>query len=331
MKRTIIIAEAGVNHNGDLSIAKMLIKTAKECGADIVKFQTANPKALVTAKAPMAEYQKKNLGSRETQRDMLERIFIPQDAFVELSEYCTQIGIKFLSSPFDIGCIRFLDKLQNMWKVPSGEITNYPFLVEMAKTGKDIFLSTGMSTMEEVKTAIEVLRDNGAGKITLLHCTTNYPTPVEDVNLNAMLAMKNQCNCPIGYSDHTKGIEVAIAAVALGAEVIEKHFTLDRNMEGPDHKASLEPNELEAMIKAIRNIENAMGDGEKIPSQSEKINMGVVRKSIIAARHINKGEVFTENNITTKRPGTGINPMKWNDIIGMQAKRDFEEDEFIEI
>ena len=217
------------------------------------------------------------------------------------------------------------------WKIPSGEGTNLPYLLALARTEKPVVMSTGMCEMEEINAAIQVLKNNGTPKIKLLHCNTEYPTPFEDVNLKAMRTMREAFGLEVGYSDHTKGIEVPIAAVALGASIIEKHFTLDRGMEGPDHKASLEPNELEAMIKAIRNIENAMGDGEKIPSQSEKINMGVVRKSIIAARYINKGEVFTGDNITTKRPGTGINPMKWNDIIGKQAKRDFEEDEFIEI
>lgn len=228
--------------------------------------------------------------------------------------------------------IEFLKKLGcSMWKIPSGEITNYPYLVEIARTGKDIILSTGMSTLQEVDDALEVLQENGAGKITLLHCTTNYPTPMEDVNLNAMLTLKEKYGCAVGYSDHTKGIEVPIAAVALGAEVIEKHFTLDCRMEGPDHKASLEPDELEAMIRAIRNIEKALGDGIKIPSESEKANIAVARKSIIAADNIKVGDILTKENLTTKRPGTGISPMRWNEILGTRAIRNFEEDELIEI
>ena len=227
--------------------------------------------------------------------------------------------------------IHFLNSLQDIWKIPSGEITNYPYLVEIAKTGKDIILSTGMSTLDEVDAALEVLKVNGAGKITLLHCTTDYPASPEDVNLRAMLTMKEHCGCPVGYSDHTQGIEVSVAAVALGAEVIEKHFTLDKTMEGPDHKASLEPNELRAMVKAVRNIERALGNGLKVPSESEKMNIEVARKSIIAARDIRKGEIFTEENLTTKRPGTGICPMMWNEILGTEARRDFMEDELIKI
>lgn len=331
MRHTLIIAEVGVNHNGDIEIAKLLVETAYRCGADIVKFQTFDVDATVSKYAEMAEYQKKNLGANESQKEMLRKLTFTQGEFIFLAKYCKKVGIQFLSTPFDINSIVFLDDIQNLWKIPSGEITNYPYLVEVARTGKNIILSTGMSTMEEVDLAVEVLKENGAGKITLMHCTTNYPTPMKDVNLNAMLTMRSHCKCPVGYSDHTKGIEVSIAAAALGAEVIEKHFTLDRNMKGPDHKASLEPNELETMVKAIRNIEMAMGDGEKIPTESEKINMGVVRKSIIAGRHINKGDIFTEANLTTKRPGTGISPMRWNDIVGMKAKRDFDEDELIEI
>ena len=234
-------------------------------------------------------------------------------------------------TPYDIESIHFLTSLQEIWKIPSGEITNFPYLVEIAKTGKEIFLSTGMCTMDEVDAAIDVLRDNGVGSITLLHCTTNYPTPMRDVNLKAMLALEEHCGCPIGYSDHTQGTEVPIAAVAMGASVIEKHFTLDRNMEGPDHKASLEPDEFKAMVKAIRNIESALGDGIKRPSESEKANIAVARKSIIALDDIKVGEIFSEKNITTKRPGTGISPMRWNEIIGTKAKRDFEKDELIEV
>lgn len=331
MSRTLIIAEAGVNHNGDVDTAKKLIDEAKRCGADIVKFQTFNPKKLASKHAVMADYQKENLGLEESQQSMLEKLTLKQVEYIELADYCKEVGIRFLSTPFEIESIKFLNGLQDVWKIPSGEITNYPYLVEIAQSGKDIILSTGMSTLDEVDVALEVLKSNGAGKITLLHCTTNYPTPYEDVNLRAMITMRDHCGCEVGYSDHTKGIEVPIAAVAMGATVIEKHFTLDRNMEGPDHKASLEPNELKRMVNAIRNIESAMGNGEKIPSQSELTNIGVVRKSIIAARDIKAGEEFTTENLTTKRPGIGINPMQWNLILGMRAKRDFEEDELIEI
>ena len=331
MSRTLIIAEAGVNHNGSLDLAKRLVDRAKECGADIVKFQTAKLGSLVTKFAPMAAYQKENTGIEESQKNMLSRLLLSFEDFLGLSEYCRNVGIKFLSTPFDIDSIHFLNSLQDIWKIPSGEITNYPYLVEIAKTGKDIILSTGMSTLDEVDAALEVLKVNGAGKITLLHCTTDYPASPEDVNLRAMLTMKEHCGCPVGYSDHTQGIEVSVAAVALGAEVIEKHFTLDKTMEGPDHKASLEPNELRAMVKAVRNIERAVGNGLKVPSESEKMNIEVARKSIIAARDIRKGEIFTEENLTTKRPGTGICPMMWNEILGTEARRDFMEDELIKI
>lgn len=331
MNRTLIIAEAGVNHNGSLETAKKLVDTAKECGADIVKFQTFSPKKLVSKQAPMAEYQKENVGKIESQETMLNKLALSKEEFLILSKYCEEVGIQFLSTPFDIESIHFLDDMQNIWKIPSGEITNYPYLVEIAKTGKEIILSTGMSTLQEVDAALAVLKNNGVGEITLLHCTTNYPTPMEDVNLKAMLTMKEHCSCQVGYSDHTQGIEVPVAAVAMGAVVIEKHFTLDHNMEGPDHKASLEPDELKEMVLAIRNIEKAVGNGEKIPTDSEKANLAVARKSIIAAKGIKAGEIFTEENLTTKRPGTGINPMGWAKILGKRAVRDFEEDEMIEV
>lgn len=331
MRRVLIIAEAGVNHNGDIKIAKELVREAKRCGADIVKFQTFNPKKLASRYAVMADYQKENLGFEEPQNAMLSRLTLRQEEYVMLADYCREVGIQFLSTPFEIDSVNFLNDLQDIWKIPSGEITNYPYLLEIAKTGKDIILSTGMSTLQEVNDALAVLRENGAGKITLLHCTTNYPTPMQDVNLNAMITLRDKCDCSVGYSDHTAGIEVPIAAVALGAEVIEKHFTLDRNMEGPDHKASLEPDELEAMVNAIRNIEKALGDGIKVPSESEKANIAVVRKSIIAGSSIKAGDILTEKNLTTKRPGTGISPMRWSEVLGTKAIKDFEEDELIEI
>lgn len=329
--RVLIIAEIGVNHNGDLEIAKKMIKVAKECGVDIVKFQTAKLDSLVSKYANMAEYQKKNTGTEQSQKEMLRSLLLSFEEFKELSRYCREIDIQFLSTPFDVESIVFLDQLQDVWKIPSGEITNYPYLVSIAKTRKKIILSTGMSTLDEIKAALHVLSDNGAKDITLLHCTTDYPTPMEDVNLNAMLTLKKEFRCAVGYSDHTKGIEVSIAAVAMGAKVIEKHFTLDCNMDGPDHKASLEPEELKALVKSIRNIEVAKGSFEKHPTEAEVQNRDVARKSIVAAKCIKKGELLSEHNLTTKRPGTGISPMKWLDVMGKYAIRDFEEDELIEI
>lgn len=331
MKNTLIIAEAGVNHNGDIDIARKLVRSAKECGADVVKFQTFRVDGVVSKYADMAEYQKRNLGIEESQKEMLSKLALAYDDFITLSDFCRETDIRFLSTPFDTESIHFLDKLQDVWKIPSGEITNLPYLVEIAKTNKKVIMSTGMSTLEEVEAAMEVLRTNGAGEITLLHCTTNYPSDMGDVNLRAMLTLKDRFRCPVGYSDHTRGIEVPIAAVAMGAEVIEKHFTLDRTMEGPDHKASLEPHELKAMVEAIRNIEAALGDGNKRPSGAEIANIKIARKSIIAARDIKAGEIFTEENITTKRPGSGISPMRWNEVIGNRAGRDFKADELIEL
>ena len=331
MGRTLIIAEAGVNHNGSLEMAKRLVDKAKECGADIVKFQTAKLDSLVSKSAQMADYQKKNIGVEESQKEMLSKLLLSFDEFLELADYCKSVGITFLSTPFDIESIHFLDDLQDIWKIPSGEITNYPYLVEIARTVKKVILSTGMAEMDEIGAAIKVLEENGTKDITILHCTTEYPASIEDVNLRVMETLKTAFGYPVGYSDHTQGIEVDLAAVAMGATVIEKHFTLDRTLPGPDHKASLEPSELKAMVDGIRKIEKALGTGEKKPSAIEIENRKVVRKSIIAARYINKGDVFSEENLTTKRPGTGINPMRWNDIIGTKAIRDFEEDELIEI
>lgn len=330
--KVLIIAEAGLNHNGSLATAKRLAEMAKECGADIVKYQTLqSPQSIVSKYAPAAEYQKKNTGRTESQLELLSRIVLPINEFKELSEYCNSIGIRFLSTPFDIPSIDYLQELGcEFWKVPSGEITNYPYLVHVANTHKDIVLSTGMSTLEEVDDAYSLLKENGAGEITLLHCTTEYPAPVEDVNLQAMVTLRDRFRCKVGYSDHTQGIEVALAAVALGATVIEKHFTLDKNMEGPDHKASLEPDELRDLVAGVRKIENALGDGVKKVSDSEMKNREVARKSIIASRDIAQGELFSEDNLTTKRPGSGINPMLWNKVIGTTAKRDFKADELIE-
>lgn len=329
--KVLIIAEAGINHNGSLDIAKKMVDTAKECGADIVKFQTAKLDSLVSKTAHMAEYQKKNIGTEETQKEMLSKLLLSFDEFVELADYCKRVGVLFLSTPFDIESIRFLNCMQDIWKVPSGEITNYPYLVEIGKTKKKVILSTGMAEMNEIQDAIDVLKENGTEDITILHCTTEYPAPIQDVNLNVMQTIREAFGYPVGYSDHTQGIEVDLAAVALGATVIEKHFTLDRNLPGPDHKASLEPSELKAMVEGIRKIEIALGSYKKRPSEIEMKNKLVARKSIVARKAIKAGEELTEDNITTKRPGTGINPMRWNEIIGTKAIRDFEEDELIEI
>ena len=331
MGRTLIIAEAGVNHNGSLDMAKKLVDTAHECGADIVKFQTAKLDSLVSKSAHMADYQKKNTGVEESQKDMLKKLLLSFEEFVELADYCKQVGIMFLSTPFDIESIHFLNDMQDIWKIPSGEITNYPYLIEIARTGKKVILSTGMAEMEEIQAALDVLKDNGTKDIIILHCTTEYPAPLKDVNLNVMNSYRHTFGLPVGYSDHTQGIEVDLAAAALGAEVIEKHFTLDRNLPGPDHKASLEPDELRAMVDGIRKIEIALGSEVKKPSEAEIKNRDVARKSIVAKTSIKDGEVLTEDNITVKRPGTGINPMRWNEVLGTKAVRDFEEDELIEL
>lgn len=326
-----VIAEVGVNHNGSFELACKLVDVAKAAGADCIKFQTFKSKNLVSRNAQKAEYQKKTTGEG-SQVDMLKALELSFDEFRDLKAYCDSVGIAFLSTPFDFDSIQFLNSIDMpFWKIPSGEITDYPYLVALARTGKPIVLSTGMSDMDDIAAAIRVLRENGAADIKLLHCNTEYPTPFEDVNLRAMMTMRNAFGLEVGYSDHTKGIEVPVAAVAMGATIIEKHITLDRNMEGPDHRASLEPDELTAMITGIRNIEKALGDGNKKPSPSEKKNISVARKSIVAKCRIRKGELFTENNITVKRPGTGISPMKWSSIVGTKATRDFEEDELIEV
>ena len=330
-QRTLIIAEAGVNHNGSLAMAKELVDTAKECGADIVKFQTAKLDSLVSKFAKMADYQKKNMGEEKSQKDMLSKLLLSFEDFTELAHYCRQVGIMFLSTPFDIESIRFLNDMQDIWKIPSGEITNYPYLVEIAKTGKKVIFSTGMAEMGEIEDALSVLNRNGTTDITVLHCTTEYPAPINDVNLRVMETLREAFGYPVGYSDHTQGIEVSLAAAALGAAVIEKHFTLDRNLSGPDHKASLEPAELRSMVDGIRKVESALGSTKKKLSDAEIRNRDVARKSIVAKRIIHAGEVLTEDNITTKRPGTGISPMRWNEVLGTKAIRDFREDELIEI
>jgi N,N'-diacetyllegionaminate synthase len=329
---TYIIAEAGVNHNGSLETAKLMVDKAKEAGADCIKFQTFLSKNIVSKSAGKAEYQKQHTNSSESQLDMLKKLELSFEDFKELKKYCDLKEIEFLSTAFDFDSIDFLNTLGiSKWKVPSGEITNLPYLVRIAKTNKPVILSTGMSTIDEIREAVDMLKANGCGNITLLHCTTEYPAPFIEVNLRAMDILKKEFKVPVGYSDHTKGIGIAIAATAMGAVVIEKHFTLDRNMEGPDHKASLEPEELKNMINSIRNIEKAMGTGEKVPSSSEIKNMNIARKSIVANCNIKQGEILSEKNITVKRPGNGISPMKWFDVLGKTAIRDFEEDELIEI
>ncbi|UWG97849.1 N-acetylneuraminate synthase [Dehalobacter sp. DCM] len=331
MPKVFIIAEAGVNHNGDINLAKKLIDAAKTAGADAVKFQTFQAENLVSKVAQKADYQKQTTGAEENQLAMIKKLELSFDDFRELKKYCDQKEILFLSTPFDYDSIDFLDSLgMPIFKAPSGEITNLPYLIRIANTGKPVILSTGMSDLDEVGLALKALQNNGAGPLTLLHCHTQYPTLFGDANIKAMLTLKEHFGVEVGYSDHTLGIEAAVAAVALGAAVIEKHFTLDKNLEGPDHKASLNPKELKAMVSAIRNIELALGDGLKRVSKSEEPNKQAARKSIVAKRHIAKGEVFTQDNLTVKRPGNGISPMKWFEVLGLRATRDFCEDELIE-
>lgn len=332
MARVFIIAEAGVNHNGNIVIAKKLIDEAKNAGVDAVKFQTYKAKKLVSKYAPKADYQKQTTNVDESQMMMLKKLELTYEDHMELIKYCVDKNIMFLSTAFDFESLEFLEKLGiPIHKVPSGDINNLPYLIKVAQTKKTIIISSGMSMMSEVKEALQVLKQNGASDVTILHCNTEYPTPYEDVNLQAMVTIGQELSVPVGYSDHTLGIEIPIAAVALGAVIIEKHFTLDRNMEGPDHKASLEPLELKAMVTAIRNVEMAKGIGIKHPSSSEQKNIIIARKSIVAACEVKKGEVFKEDNITVKRPGNGISPMLWYDVLGSIAKRDFQEDEMIEL
>lgn len=332
MKKTYIIAEAGVNHNNDINLAKRMIEAAKKAGADAVKFQTFCTESLVSKSAKKADYQISTTNSSESQFDMIKKLELSYESHIEIKLHCEKVGITFLSTPFDIESIMFLQQLGiAIWKIPSGEITNLPYLIEIAKTKKKVIMSTGMCNMDEIAQAIDILRLYGCHDITLLHCNTEYPTPFEDVNLRAMVSMKSAFNVKIGYSDHTLGIEVPIAAVAMGAEVIEKHFTLDRNLAGPDHKASLLPEELQQMVKSIRNVETSIGSELKIPSQSESKNIYIARKSIVAKEDIKEGEIYTNQNITTKRPGNGISPMKWFEILGTPAKRDFVKDEMIEV
>ena len=331
--KIVIIAEAGVNHNGDIVIAKKLVDVAADAGADFVKFQTFDANRLVTESASKADYQKFMTGNSESQQVMLRKLELSEDMHHELIAHCALKGIGFFSTGFDIESINMLVSFgQELFKVPSGEITNLPYLQHIGKFGKKVILSTGMSSMDEIESAIKALEDSGTlrARITVLHCTTAYPAPMIDINLHAMQSIHTKFGVSVGYSDHTLGIEISLAAVALGATVIEKHFTLDRTLTGPDHKASLEPNELKAMIVGIRNIEVALGDGVKRPMPSELGNRDVSRKSIVASQDINPGEKFTEENLITKRPGSGISPMKWDQLLLKSAHRRFFADELID-
>lgn len=342
--KTIIIAEAGVNHNGDFETAKKMILAAKEAGADYVKFQTAVPELVISVFAEQAEYQKENTGIVESQLDMCRRIHLPLSAYKELSDYCKEVGIGFMSTPFDLISIDLLAEIgQDYFKIPSGEITNLPYLRKISEKGIPVILSSGMATVTEVENAIKVLTGTHhstpsgfkptitRGDIIVLHCNTQYPTPYRDVNLRAMQTMAELLFVKTGLSDHSLGIEVPIAAAAMGACVVEKHFTLSREMAGPDHKASLEPDELKTMVTSIRHIEEALGDGVKRITDSERSNIEIARKSIVAIRKIKKGEILTEENIYVKRPGNGVSPMLWDHAIGTEAIRDFETDELIEL
>ncbi|WP_169763633.1 N-acetylneuraminate synthase [Campylobacter mucosalis] len=333
MQKVFIIAEAGVNHNGSIDLAKKLIDVAVDAGVDAIKFQTFKTELCISKNAKKAAYQVENTNNfAETQFEMIKKLELDAKAHNELISYCKSKNIMFLSTPFDLESIELLANFGlEIFKIPSGEIINLPYLRAIARLNKKVILSTGMANLGEIETAIEILTINGTNRenIIVLHANTEYPTPMQDVNLKAMLTIKNALNIPVGYSDHTPGIEVPVAAVTLGAVVIEKHFTLDKNMQGPDHKASLEPDELKAMVSAIRNIEIALGDGIKRTSPSEQKNKTIARKSIVAARDIKKGEIFSEQNLAIKRPGNGISPMHWDKIIGQKAQKDYEQDELI--
>ena len=334
IRKVIVIAEAGVNHNGDINLAKKLIDVAAEANADFVKFQTFTADSIVTRAAKKAGYQVQNMGSSESQHEMLRRLELTLNMHNELIAHCATRKIEFFSTAFDIESVNLLVSLgQNHFKIPSGEITNLPYLRQIGQLGKTVIMSTGMSTLGEIEAAIDILEHAGTQRnnITVLHCTTEYPTPMAEVNLHAMQAIHHAFGVKVGYSDHTPGIEVSIAAVAMGASVIEKHFTLDRNLPGPDHKASLEPKELMEMVSAIRNIEIALGDGIKRLTPSEVRNKTVMRKSLVASKKIKMGEIFSLQNITTKRPGTGISPVRWDEVIGRTSTRDFEEDQLIDL
>ncbi len=332
--KTLIIAEAGVNHNGDINLAKKLIDAAAAAGADLVKFQTFKADLLVTQTVDQASYQAVNTGVAETQYQMLKRLELSESQHLELVRHCEKRGIGFFSTAFDMDSLAFLASLgQKIFKIPSGEITNYPYLVCVGRLGGEVIMSTGMATLPEIEAAIDVLEDAGTPRssVTVLHCTTAYPTPMQEVNLKAMTSIGSLFGVEVGYSDHTAGIEVSIAAVALGATIVEKHFTLDRNLPGPDHKASLEPEELRQLVFSIRNIESALGDGIKRPTASELINRLPARKVIVASRDIAIGEIFTELNLSTKRAGEGISPMRWKEVIGHKATKAFVADELISL
>ncbi len=332
MKKVFIIAEAGVNHNGSVKLAKKLVDVASEAGVDAVKFQTFKTENLVSKNAQKAAYQKETTDKTESQFDMIKKLELDIDTHHELIAYCKTKNIMFLSTPFDHDSIDMLNDLGlHIFKIPSGEITNLPYLRHIGSLNKEVILSTGMADIGEIEDALDVVIEAGTAKknITVLHANTMYPTPMQDVNLHAMVTIGNTFDIAYGYSDHTLGIEVDVAAVAMGASVIEKHFTLDKTMEGPDHKASLEPDELIAMVKAIRNIELALGSSVKKPSPSEKPNMVIARKSIVANRSIKQGELLSEENLAIKRPGSGINPMRWNEVVGTSASKDYQEDELI--
>ena len=332
--RTLIIAEAGVNHNGDLDLAKQLIDVAADAGADLVKFQTFSANRQVTHSAKKADYQTQTTDSTESQHAMLQRLELTEDMHHQLIAHCQMRNIGFFSTGFDVESVDLLVRLkQDFFKIPSGEITNLPYLRHIAQLGKTVILSTGMANLGEIEAAIDAIEKAGTPRenLTVLHCTTEYPTPMDEVNLYAMQSIQKAFGVAVGYSDHTPGIEVAIAAVAMGATVIEKHFTLDRNLPGPDHKASLEPEELKSMVKAIRNIEVALGDGIKRLTPSEARNKSVARKSLVASQIIKAGDIFTVENMTTKRPGTGVSPMYWDEVLGKKAQRDFLVDDLIEL
>ncbi|WGE71112.1 N-acetylneuraminate synthase [Actinobacillus equuli subsp. haemolyticus] len=336
MSKVFIVAEIGCNHNGDPALAKKMVDVAKECGVDAVKFQTFKADKLISKYAPKAEYQKVTTGTADSQLEMTRKLELPYDEFVKLEAYARSLGLEVFSTPFDFESIDFLaSQQQKVWKIPSGELTNLPYLEKIARLpieGKTIVISTGMATIEETKQSLKVLEDNGMAKkdITILHCNTEYPTPYEDVNLNAFHQLKQEFGeYSLGFSDHSAGYFAGLAAVPYGITFIEKHFTLDKNFEGPDHKASVTPEELKLLCEGIRAVEKSLGSSEKIVTNSEAKNKIVARKSIIAARPIKKGEIFTTDNITTKRPGNGISPMFWYDVLGKEAQQDFEEDQLI--
>lgn len=334
MQPVFIIAEAGVNHNGDLHLAKQLVDVAAEAGADAVKFQTFKAETLVSQDAPKAAYQKQTTAVEESQYEMIKKLELDIEAHELLMAHCQERGIMFLSSPFDLDSIDLLNKLgMEIFKIPSGEITNLPYLRKIGGLGKKVILSTGMSTMEEISAAIQSLLTAGLTKeqLTILHCNTEYPTPMVDVNLRAMQTLSDRFGLQVGYSDHTLGIEVPIAAVALGARIIDKHITIDNKLPGPDHRASLEPEDLKAMVSANRNLEQAMGNGIKKPTASEEKNRTIVRKSIVASRRIKQGDILSNRNLTVKRPASGISPMEWDRVIGTAAIKDFQKDEIISL